>query len=385
MKIARMYPLLWSYCFPTKVQSGTEDDEPSDNMTDDEEEEEELLVRQLTHHLVQASPAKHPVLLRDDSPEPPIRDAVAATEKERDGKAIEAEEDEVALLARALQEEELTSDGRKSSVGSPQGVGANMLVLEHVTTIARRLDTEFEDTTTVGSPLSTTVGGLPQLHKSVEDIREEQILINFLEQASSEFVLSKEVAGKTSNKIDTKEKATLAKPKEDRGDEKKSDRLERAKLKILVKELKAELTRERTRADAAEARAADLYAQRFALAMICAASVPPLGVALLAHRYDLHDWEARSDALGVLLVAIVGLFFLAVSLWRRARAQLDSPSAAPMMNAPMQFKPGQEEVVPKLPVSASVRSDDPSAAGLRKRQSKKGALTIPATKSEAVL
>src|SRR6185295_11723433 len=85
-----------------------------------------------------------------------------------------------------------------------------------------------------------------------------------------------------------------------------------AELKALVRHLEARVHQERSRAEAAQDRATSLYAQRFALAVICAASVPPLLLALLAHRYDLHEWEARSDAFGVLLVVMAILLLSAI-------------------------------------------------------------------------
>jgi hypothetical protein len=109
--------------------------------------------------------------------------------------------------------------------------------------------------------------------------------------------------------------------------EKKHDPIEQE-----IRRLEAELARERARAEAALERAADLYAQRFVLATICAASVPPLGFALLAHRYEMHEWEARSDIVGIMLVACIILLFLARTLWKRARSQIVEESSALIRN-----------------------------------------------------
>jgi hypothetical protein len=166
------------------------------------------------------------------------------------------------------------------------------------------------------------------------------------------------------------------------------------KLPIIVAELKARVhhleTRvafERKRGDAALDREANLYAQRYVLAVICAASVPSLGLALLAHRYDLHEWEARSDAMGVMLVLSVVLTVMAVSLWRKVRLQLEGEPSSPaglnqdstnVTDATNPNLDSQEISVPKLPVPDNV-------AGVRKRTRRFAGSMRLETKAEAVL
>jgi len=86
-----------------------------------------------------------------------------------------------------------------------------------------------------------------------------------------------------------------------------------------VRQMERELVFERTRTAEAQARAAELHVQRFVLALLCAAALPSLAVALIAHRFELHELETRSDAVGLGLAFIVLLAALAGWLYRRAR------------------------------------------------------------------
>jgi len=359
-------------------------------MTDDEEDDgmdEDLLLRQLASHLVQASPAKHPVLLRDDSPEPPIRDALTLEEEEQ----LVHEDDEADLLARALHEEQhLFSQTLKEHlvVGSPAGgVSASSALRSQTQAAARQLTASrrlnLDDEAESASPPLSLNPPIIKQRKSAEDLREEQILIEILEKASSEFQSGVEFKQNVQRTSRDAGSAHQYDPRpidlEKKTGEKRNEKLERARLRALIKELKAEVAKERSRAEAAETRVADLYAQRFVLGMVCAASVPPLGFALLAHRYDLHDWEARSDALGVLLVVMIVLFFAALSLWRKARTQFE---AAPVA---ANERPNQAVASSGQVNFHSTELGPPPSSqstGLRKRTSKR---SVPVTKTEAVL
>ena len=122
-----------------------------------------------------------------------------------------------------------------------------------------------------------------------------------------------------------------------------------------VRQLEREVVVERARTSEAMARAADLHAQRLVLALACASSVPSLAVALLAHRYELHELETRSDAVGMALVTLILLAALAWILWQRMRKAIKVPSREHVIDV-------------ALRVSNTGFEDSSDRGGLRRRK-----------------
>ena len=288
---------------------------------DESEAEENRLLAQLAHDISIGSPfKKQPVALTYLSP--PRRGL-------EDEKSIADEDEE--LLARALLE-----DQAKSS--EPSTVPYNLVA----TPLTQR-----------GEPDMSS----PQIQRILfpeEDPKEVDLLLDILRKASGEKIPS--------------------------GDGPTDDAGTIAELRALVRHLQARLKFEKERADAAQDQAASYYAQRFALAVVCAASVPPLGLALLAHRYDLHELEARSDALGVMLVAIVLLLLAAIALWRKVKQQLQSEANT----SDIVRRRGQELKV--TPLKATLRSSSAGgASGIRRRTRRTPSSIKMETKAEAIL
>jgi hypothetical protein len=297
---------------------------------DDDGEEEERLLAQLKRDASILSPAKPFMTMLARLASSP-GGSIKGDEKDDDEEGYDTETE---LLTRALFEEH-----QAKQILLPMG-GDNTA-------------SSWKDKDKTQLDQSHEANPDDRLIHNEDDNKEEQLLLEILKKASAE-------AGEF---------------------RKKSSSAEVLWLQNRIAQLQSELVKERAKTEAALTRAADLYAQRFALAMVCAASVPPLGLALLAHRYNLHDYETFSDAIGVFLVAIVVLMFAAYSLWRRARAELAmSPSSLTEFNTRPSRKKNRESV--KLENNLGAQAE--VAAGLRKRKSRVQA-AFDGTKAELML